>query len=61
MKLPPSTAVGSGEGDFLARRAVERALPGTRIISLGGILGVSVSRVAPAHALASIAREESLA
>ncbi len=47
----------SGEGEFLARRAVARVLPGAAVISLSKLLGSRTSQVAPAHALAQLASE----
>jgi probable H4MPT-linked C1 transfer pathway protein len=57
MTVHPSVIVVSGQGEFLARRAAERMFPGTEILSLGQRLGQSLSRAAPAHALAVLARE----
>lgn len=52
----PDRIVIAGHGECLARRAI--ALAGIRagILSLPEMLGAAVSRVAPAHALARIAR-----
>jgi hypothetical protein len=56
MSSPPTAIVVSGQGEFLARRAAERGLPAVEIVSLGRRLGNALSRVAPAHALAVLAR-----
>jgi probable H4MPT-linked C1 transfer pathway protein len=55
MTVHPSVIVVSGQGEFLARRAAERVLPGAEIVSLGRRLGELLSRAAPAHALAVLA------
>lgn len=52
----PDGVVLSGHGEALARRALARTWPAAPIVSLGDILGTSASRVAPAHAVALIAR-----
>jgi probable H4MPT-linked C1 transfer pathway protein len=52
----PDGVVLSGHGEPLARRALARVWPATPAISLGDLLGSAVSRVAPAHALALVAR-----
>lgn len=52
----PQTVILSGHGEPLAQRAVDRFLRADRVISLPATLGPAVSRVAPAHALARIAR-----
>jgi probable H4MPT-linked C1 transfer pathway protein len=57
MPLPPEAIVVSGSGEFLARRLIERMRIATRVVSLGQQLGAQLSRCAPAHALAVIARE----
>jgi hypothetical protein len=54
---PPMTVVVSGEGAFLARRAVRQVLPSMAIVDLTALLGADVARVAPAHALAELTRE----
>jgi probable H4MPT-linked C1 transfer pathway protein len=54
---PPSNVVLSGQGEFLARRLCERLQLSATLVSLSDTLGASISRVAPAHALAVIARE----
>lgn len=59
---PPElrTAIVSGEGEFLARRIVEKEFQGApieRIVSLNDKLGPAVSACAPAYALAILASE----
>ncbi len=54
----PRTVIVSGEGEFLARRALTRLSIQPEVVSLDARLGVAVSRAAPAHALAVLAREE---
>jgi probable H4MPT-linked C1 transfer pathway protein len=53
----PQTIVVSGQGEFLARRALAEMSLNTPVISLAERLGPKVSRVAPAHALAVLASE----
>ena len=53
----PSTMVLSGHGEFLAHAALATFKAQSRIVALTGELGLSVSRCAPAHALAVLARE----
>jgi len=57
MAARPACVVLSGEGEFLAAEVVRRCLPSAKLVSLAGKLGSDVSRAAPAHALAVIARE----
>jgi (4-(4-[2-(gamma-L-glutamylamino)ethyl]phenoxymethyl)furan-2-yl)methanamine synthase len=57
MAEEPTRIVVSGAGEFLARRVLQRSFPGREPISLAGELGGEVSRCAPAHALAVLARE----
>jgi probable H4MPT-linked C1 transfer pathway protein len=56
---PPRTVVISGRGEFLARQVVEKLKisPAPKIVSLTADLGPELSRCAPAHALAVLARE----
>jgi probable H4MPT-linked C1 transfer pathway protein len=54
---PPAKFVLSGHGEFLARRALETLQLSTPIVSLARELRPNISRCAPAHALAVIARE----
>jgi (4-(4-[2-(gamma-L-glutamylamino)ethyl]phenoxymethyl)furan-2-yl)methanamine synthase len=58
-RLPaaPAAIVISGRGEFVARRALERMKVAAKIISLNEELGPALSRCAPAHALAVLARE----
>jgi probable H4MPT-linked C1 transfer pathway protein len=53
----PTAFVLSGHGEFLAVRAIELMAESRRIVSLSHELGPRVSRCAPAHALAVLARE----
>jgi probable H4MPT-linked C1 transfer pathway protein len=53
----PQTVVLSGHGEFLARAALSAAEIDAPIVSLTTELGQGVSRCAPAHALAVLARE----
>lgn len=55
----PAVVIVSGHGEFLARRALERVGVKT-MISLAKELGGKVSRSAPAHALAVLAREAAM-
>ena len=52
----PQHVVLSGHGECLARRALDRLGWTPTIVSLPAMLGAGVSRAAPAHALALIAR-----
>jgi len=52
----PDGIVLSGHGEPLGRAAVACAWPDVPTLSLGSLLGPAVSRAAPAHALALIAR-----
>jgi probable H4MPT-linked C1 transfer pathway protein len=52
----PDEIVLSGHGECLARRAVARLGWSPTVCSLPAVLGEAVSRAAPAHALAVIAR-----
>jgi len=54
----PEAIVLSGHGDCLARRALARLGWNVDIVSLPDSLGADVSRAAPAHSLALIAREQ---
>lgn len=58
-RLPasPSRVILSGHGEFLARRVLDRLGIPAQIVSLARELKPSISRCAPAHALAVIARE----
>ncbi len=59
-RLPavPRTIVMAGEGEFLVRRVVRRLQLASEVVSLSEQLGPCLSRCAPAHALAVLAREE---
>ncbi len=57
MEPCPTTIVLSGQGEFLARRLVERIGHTGQVVSLVEQLGSEVSRCACAHALATLARE----
>ncbi|MGB8853719.1 MAG: hydantoinase/oxoprolinase family protein [Pirellulales bacterium] len=52
----PTSVVIAGHGEQLARMAIDRACLSGPIVSLPKVLGADVSRAAPAHALALIAR-----
>jgi len=58
-RLPaaPGTIVISGQGEFLARQLLDRMRLSAAIVSLREQLGPELSRAAPAHALAVLARE----
>ncbi len=60
MRSPPAAVVVSGEGEFLARRALAAAGVGGELVSLKMKLGEPVSRCAPAHAVAALASEAAL-
>lgn len=53
---PPDAIVLSGHGTELARRGLQHTGWASAVVSLPDILGAAVSRVAPAHALALLAR-----
>ena len=57
LSVAARTFVVCGQGEFLAHRAVQQFATGGTVISLAERLGPVVSRCAPAHALATIARE----
>lgn len=57
MPEQPGTVVISGQGEFLARRLVERLRVPVALVSLSEELGPELSRSATAHALAVLARE----
>lgn len=54
---PPVAVVLSGQGDFLARRALSQVSLSLKVLSLTQHLGAVAARCAPAHALAVLARE----
>jgi probable H4MPT-linked C1 transfer pathway protein len=53
----PTTIILSGHGEFLSRAALATFKADVKSVSLTSELGATVSRCAPAHALAVIARE----
>jgi len=55
----PETVVVSGRGEFLALRMLEKLKLNAKVVSLTRELGPELSRCAPAHALAVLAREGS--
>lgn len=57
MQPPAGTIILSGRGEFLARRVLSHIGSTNRFISLAAELGPELSRCAPAHALAVLARE----
>jgi probable H4MPT-linked C1 transfer pathway protein len=59
LQQPPHTVVISGRGEFLARRILDELKLKAAVVSLSRELGPELSRCAPAHALAVIAREGS--
>lgn len=54
----PQAVIVSGAGEFLARRVASATLPNVEALSLATFLGPTVSRCAPAHAVAVLAGEE---
>jgi probable H4MPT-linked C1 transfer pathway protein len=56
---PPETVVISGRGEFLALRMLENLKLKANVVSLTREFGPELSRCAPAHALAVLAREGS--
>jgi probable H4MPT-linked C1 transfer pathway protein len=54
---PPQTLILSGQGEFLLRQLAARLPWRCEVLSLTKELGANVSRCAPAHALAVLARE----
>jgi len=57
LPMPPQIAIISGQGEFLVREAIDFLQINCPVVSLGNELGGPVSRCAPAHALAVLARE----
>lgn len=57
LTVPPTTYIFSGHGEFLAVRALEDLPPVANLVRLSEKLDPLVSRCAPAHALAVLARE----
>lgn len=58
LETPPGTVIVSGEGEFLANRALELAKLDANVVSLKERLGERISRCAPAHAVAVLAAED---
>jgi len=56
--IPIETAIISGSGEFLARRAVLDVHPAIRLLSLSELSGIPISHCGAAHAVAVLAREE---
>ncbi|MDX1962326.1 MAG: hydantoinase/oxoprolinase family protein [Pirellulales bacterium] len=54
---PVTSVVISGQGEFLARQLLERLRINCPVVALSAELGPQLSRCAPAHALAVLARE----
>src|SRR5262249_21818121 len=54
---PPAAYILSGEGEFLALKGLEDLPPVGQVVRLSEQLDERVSRCAPAHALAVLARE----
>jgi probable H4MPT-linked C1 transfer pathway protein len=54
---PPTTVIVGGQGEFLARRLVQKLGWPAELIALSERLGAQVSQCAPAHALAELAAE----
>jgi len=54
---PVETVIVSGQGEFLGRQLLERLRLKCPVVSLSQELGPDMSRCAPAHALAVLARE----
>lgn len=61
MGAPPKTVITSGHGEFLLRYLLARLPWQADVLSLTEELGPAVSRCAPAHALAVLARERKVA
>jgi len=57
MPSPLETIILSGQGEFLGRQVVQQLRSRCRVLSLTNELGPEISRCAPAHALARLARE----
>jgi probable H4MPT-linked C1 transfer pathway protein len=57
LRQPPQTLILSGQGEFLLRQLAARLPWQCEVLSLTKELGAEVSRCAPAHALAVLARE----
>lgn len=57
LPAPPLIVIASGHGEFLVKRAMDGLRMTADIVLLGAVLGPRISRCAPAHALAVLARE----
>ncbi|MBX3414376.1 MAG: tetrahydromethanopterin-linked C1 transfer pathway [Pirellulales bacterium] len=57
LSVPPQSIVVSGQGEFLARRMVEKLRLTVPVVSLAERLGGELSRAATAHAVAVLAEE----
>lgn len=57
LPAPPTGMILSGHGEFLTRRVLDALQLSPSLISLARELGPRISRCAPAHALAVLARE----
>lgn len=57
--VPLQKIIVSGQGEFLAREAIEKLALSVEIISLAEELGTGISQCAAAHALAVLAGEAS--
>lgn len=55
---PPNRVMISGQGEFLARRALQRVEFAVEAVSFTQIYGHLLSRCAPAHAVAVLAQED---
>jgi (4-(4-[2-(gamma-L-glutamylamino)ethyl]phenoxymethyl)furan-2-yl)methanamine synthase len=55
---PPASVLLSGHGDQLAERAIAMTGWISELVRLADLIGAAAARVAPAHALACIARED---
>jgi uncharacterized hydantoinase/oxoprolinase family protein len=60
MPAAPVRVIFSGHGQFLARRVLAETQPDVEIVSLADELDAEAARAAPAHALATLVREEVL-
>jgi probable H4MPT-linked C1 transfer pathway protein len=57
LAAPPGAYIFSGAGEFLATTLLEHLPPPQQTTSLAEVLGPALSRCAPAHAVAVLARE----
>lgn len=56
LPAPPGTVVISGQGEFLARRLLDKLRMEAKVVSLAEALGPVTSQAATAHALAELVR-----